>query len=273
VTTLALHSLWVGPQLGYLEQLCIRSAQALGHPFTLWCYAPRELVGVPAGAIVRDAAEILPQDQLVRYRANGSVALGSNIWRIELLARGLGCWVDMDLIFLHPLEAKDYLFGLERHNSINNAVLFAKSDSPLVADLRALLRADRVPPWWGPRNRLKYYWQRLRGGLVGVEDFPWGTFGPGMLTYAVRRNGLLGEAAAIDVFYPLRYENAPALFEPAEVVEQMLTPATRAVHMWHSRLAHLAKQQPPPGSYLDKMCRKFSVDADAPNMDDTLGLV
>ena len=54
MTTLALHSLWIGPRLGYLEQLCIRSAHALGHPFTLWCYAPRELVGVPAGTIVRD---------------------------------------------------------------------------------------------------------------------------------------------------------------------------------------------------------------------------
>src|SRR3546814_12813843 len=35
-----LHSLWVGPRLNYLERLCLASAKAMGHDFTLWSYEP-----------------------------------------------------------------------------------------------------------------------------------------------------------------------------------------------------------------------------------------
>src|SRR3546814_8487460 len=31
-----LHSLWVGLRLNYLERLCLASAKAMGHDFTLW---------------------------------------------------------------------------------------------------------------------------------------------------------------------------------------------------------------------------------------------
>src|SRR3546814_4621693 len=60
-----------------------------------------------------------------------------NLWRIELLAKGLGCWVDMDFIFLRPVTAATpYLFGLEHEGWINNAVVHAPADSALVVDLQ-----------------------------------------------------------------------------------------------------------------------------------------
>jgi hypothetical protein len=52
-----LHSLWVGNKLNYLERLCIASAKATGHEFTLWSYDPENLEGVPEGTNLRDAAE------------------------------------------------------------------------------------------------------------------------------------------------------------------------------------------------------------------------
>src|SRR3546814_6245370 len=77
----------------------------MGHDFTLWSYEPGALAGVPAGTDLRDAAEVMPRERLLHYRDSGSVALGANLWRIELLAKGLGCWVDMDFIFLRPVTA------------------------------------------------------------------------------------------------------------------------------------------------------------------------
>ncbi|MCB2074252.1 MAG: hypothetical protein KDE49_11160 [Novosphingobium sp.] len=261
MSLLDLHSLWVGPRLGYLERLCLASATAQGHRFTLWSYDPDELQGVPSYIEVRNASEILPHERLLRYRDNGSVALGANLWRIQLLAKGFGCWVDMDFIFLRPFAFdQPYIFGWEYENWINNAVLFAPPDSRMVEDLKAIPQPNRRPPWWGPRRSLQFYWRRLREGRIDLEDYPWGTFSAGLVTYVVKRNRLQEYAQSPEVFYPVRWKDARTLYEPAETVEAMIGPETRAVHMWHSRLQGLRDEPPPPGTFIAKMLERFDVD-------------
>ncbi|NTZ43957.1 hypothetical protein G7A66_12850 [Altererythrobacter sp. SALINAS58] len=255
-----LHSLWVGPSLGYLERLCLASAGAAGHNLTLWTYEPKQLKGVPEGTSVRDAAEIMPFERLLRYRDTGSVALGANLWRIELLATGLGCWVDMDFIFLKPLAFNDpYIFGWEYENWINNAVLYAPKGSQMVRDLQAIPQPNTRPPWWGPRRSLQFYWSRFRRGRLDLEDYPWGTFSAGLVTHVVKKNKLQRYAQPPEVFYPIRWSEARMLYGPAEAIEQKLTEDTCAVHMWHSRLEGLRDKQPPAGSYIEKMCNQFNV--------------
>ena len=256
-----LNSLWVGPKLDYLERLCLASAKATGHEFTLWSYDPENLQCVPDGTDLRDAAEVMPQERLLRYRDSGSVALGANLWRIELQAKGFGCWVDMDLIFLRPFDfASEYIFGLEHEGWINNAVIQAPAASKLVSDLQTIPRANMVPPWWGPKNKAKFLWRRFREGLIELEDYPWGTFSAGLLTHAIRKNGLLGEAQTPDAFYPVRYKDALALYDAAHKVEKMVSENTRAVHMWNSRLGQFKNSPPPKGTYIDKMCQLYHVD-------------
>ncbi|MBK6414302.1 hypothetical protein [Sphingopyxis sp.] len=212
---------------------------------------------------MRDAAEVMPQERLLRYRDSGSVALGANLWRIELLAKGFGCWVDMDFIFLRPLKNDaSYVFGLEYEGWINNAVIYAPADSALVSDLQSLPRPNMVPPWYGPRNRLKFLWRRWREGPIELEDYPWGTFSAGLLTHAIKRNKVMDQASSPEVFYPVRYKDALSLYQPANVVKAMLTERTRAVHMWHSRLQGLRDAPPAPGSFIDEMCLRFEVDTD-----------
>lgn len=255
------NSLWVGPKLDYIERLSLASAKAAGHPFTLWSYDPGDLRGVPPGTDLRDAAQVMPRERLLRYRDNGSVALGANLWRIELLAKGLGCWVDMDFIFLRPFDFdSEYIFGWEYENWINNAVLMAPPESRMVSDLQAIPQPNRRPPWYGPRNSLKFYWRRLREGQIDLEDYPWGTFSAGLVTHVVKSNRLQDQAQRPDVFYPVRWKDARDVFEPAEVVEQRLSPETRAVHLWHSRLQGLRDNPPAKGSYMDWACQKFGVD-------------
>lgn len=256
-----LHSLWVGPRLDYLERLCLASAKATGHEFTLWSYDPLELDGVPPGTDLRDAAEVMPRERLLRYRDSGSVALGANLWRIELLAKGLGCWVDMDFIFLKPFDFDTpYIFGWEYENWINNAVLAAPADSAMVADLQAIPQPNRCPPFYGPRNKLRFYWRRFREGPLELEDYPWGTFSAGLVTHVVKKHRLGKEGQPADVFYPVRWKDARSLYEPAEVVERMISNRTRAVHMWHSRLEGLKNIPPPPNSFIAKMCDRYGVE-------------
>ena len=129
-----LNSLWVGDQLGILEQLCIRSALAAGHPFHLYSYEPSKLRGVPDGVEVRDAAEVMPRERMIAYAECNSYALGANFWRYELLGLGLGYWVDLDVLMLRPFDS----------NRITCSGPSRKERSILPSCSR-----PRIRPWYG----------------------------------------------------------------------------------------------------------------------------
>jgi hypothetical protein len=258
-----LNSLWVGNRLGYIERLCLASAVAVGHPFTLYSYTPEVLDALPQGVDLRDAREVMPEEKLVRYSDSGAVQLGANFFRYALLAKGLGYWVDMDFCFLKPLDFKEpYVFGWEYENWINNAVLRIPANSDMAHELCSLPQTNRRPPWFGPKRTLLYYWARLSKGDIRVEDLPWGTFSSGMVTYVAKKYRIAEQAQKPEVFYPVRWKDAPALFGPASVIEEMITPETAAVHMWYSRLIRFIDRPPPPGSYVDVLCRKYGIDYD-----------
>ena len=102
----------------------------------------------------------------------------------------------------------------------------------------------------------------MKDGHLGLEDMPWGTYSSGLVTHCVKKNGLQDTAQPPSVFYPLRWKDAKLLYGPVENVEALLSSDTRAVHMWHSRLAGLRDAPPPAGSFIDKMCRRYGVEID-----------
>jgi hypothetical protein len=255
-----LNSLWVGHELGPLEQLCLLSGLAAGHRFRLYSYEPEKLRGVPSGVELRDAAEVMPRERMVPYAGSSSYALGSNFWRYEMLAKGLGYWVDLDVLFLRPLASdSEYVLGRELEGTINNAVLYAPPESPLVRDLVTMVHCEGCPEWFGPRKRLQYYLLKMRRPGVGVQDLPWGTFGPGLFTYLTKKHRLEDFISAPDVFYPVSWRNARALYGPAEALEKMLTERTVAIHLYNSQLRELAKSPPPAGSYLANAFQRFGL--------------
>src|SRR5436190_923323 len=107
------NALWVEGRLGYIERACLSSAVQVGHHVVLYTYGGVD--AVPEGITVLDASEILPPERMLRHKGNGSFALGSDIFRLELLKRDLGYWVDADVYFLKPLERCEdsYVFGWE----------------------------------------------------------------------------------------------------------------------------------------------------------------
>lgn len=256
-----LNSLWVGERLGYIEQLCIASAAAAGHPFTLYSYTPGALRNVPNCVELRDAREIMPEERLVRYADCGAIQLGANLFRYELLLKDSGYWVDMDFCFLKPLDFQDpYVFGWEHENWINNALLRIPATSEMAYELCTLPETNRRPPWFGPRRTAQYYWKRLTKGDIRVQDLPWGTYSSGMVTYLARKYGVEKLAQKPGAFYPVRWKDAHTLMGPAELVESKITSSTYAVHLWYSRISGLVSNPPPKGSYLDKLCCQFGVD-------------
>jgi hypothetical protein len=255
-----LNSLWVGEDLSYIEQLCLLSAKAVGHPFTLYSYQPDKLRNVPKGIELRDAREVMSEPHLTRYFDIGWAALGSDFFRYALLAKNIGFWVDMDCYFLKALDFDTpYVFGWENERTINGAVLRIPAQSDLLEDLRTLPTNNWCPPFFGPKRKLAFYWTLLTNGSVMPEHLPWGSFGPALITYLVKKHGVASYAQPKSVFYPVSYDDSELLLDSPERVETMIRPDTRVIHMWHSKLKGNV-MSPRCGSYLHTECLKHGIN-------------
>lgn len=255
-----LNALWFGDQLRYMEQLSIVSAMDAGHPVTVYSYTPDSLTGVPSGAKIGDARDVMSDERRTRLLQGRYRALGSDFFRYEVFAKGLGYWVDLDVLVLKPLAfEEEHVFGWEHATSINGAVLRLPQASKMLAELRNIPESNWCPPYFGPRRKAAYYFKRLTSAEVRLEDLPWGAVGPAMITYLARKYDTARLAQPKSVFYPLDYDQATKLFEHADVVEAMIEPNTLAVHMWNSKLRGLVDRPPPPGSYVDVACRKHGI--------------
>lgn len=230
-----IHSLWIGDQLGPLENLCIKTWHEHGHKSVLWHYRPLD-DSVPAGVECRDANLILPESELVAHRRTGSWALCANFFRYRLLQKYPVTWCDTDVFLLKPIDLeRAYYFGFERAGGINNAVLRSPGDSALLATLVDFYSQTAPIPQWEPALRRVYYKLRARLGVPKTREyFTWGTFGPKALTHFAREHGVYDQALAQDVLYPVPWEDAKALLEPVERTTSYFTEQTTAVHIWGS---------------------------------------
>ena len=254
-----LNSLWIGDKLGYVERLTMISALSVGHPFRLYSYSPGKVSGVPSGAEVRDANEVVEYPVLARYFDGGHPALGSDFFRYALQAKGLGYWVDLDIYFLRPLEFPgDYVFGWEHESSINGAILRLPPDSGMVRELGEIPHVNWRPPFYGLRKSAQFYWRRLSQGDIRPENYRWGTFGPAILTYLAQKHRVASLAQKRPVFYPIFHSDAKRICGEPEWVERQLTPETRAVHLWSSVLSREVEIAP-AGSWLDIVCRRHGL--------------
>jgi hypothetical protein len=96
-----IQSLWIGPKLSKLEQLCIKSFIDNGHEFHLYTYEPVD--NIPEGVIIKNGNEILDKSEIFTYK-NGSVSAFSNLFRFTLLYKKGGYWADTDLICVRPFK-------------------------------------------------------------------------------------------------------------------------------------------------------------------------
>jgi hypothetical protein len=82
---------------------------------------------------------------------------------------------------------------------------------------------------------------------------PWGTTGPHALTALARETGLDREALPSDVFYPVPWQKAGWIADPARRLEDMVTPRSVAVHLWNEQIRSLGGVPVPPGSFLERL--------------------
>jgi hypothetical protein len=246
-------AMWIGPRLGAVERACVRSILRAGHELILYCYAEPD--GVPDGVTLADAAEVLPEDQIVRHHT-GSVSLFSNRFRYELMRRGAGTWVDLDTYLVAPLPLQPLLLTRETDDVLSNSPLRLPSDSPMLPELLVPFEERKVPSWLPWRPRAAAYWRLWRSGRTGIAEMPWGTLGPRALTHAAKRHGAFELALPREQFNPVHWTEADWILDPQRTLDDVVTPRTAAVHLYNERIRAFKDDPAPPGSFLERLQRE-----------------
>lgn len=135
LTKTPVQSLWVGGDLSNVEKLCIQSFLDCGHDFHLYTY--QQINNVPEGTILFDARIILPEEKIFRYKtgwAKDSVSGFADVFRLVMIKKNGGWWVDMDIICLKKLNFKeDHIFcssfETEYGSLVNNCIFKAPKES------------------------------------------------------------------------------------------------------------------------------------------------
>jgi hypothetical protein len=245
-----------------MEQLCVKSFLANGHYFDLYAYGP--LSGIPAGTNVRDASEILPASALDRYQRRNVLALFADWFRWELLAKRGGCYVDMDVICLRPLEFNaDVVFGWQSVGVPCNAVMAFPAAHPA-----AIALADRCrrPNRFRHNDSLP---RRIKKGcrfLLGNDParIGWGEAGgPAGFQEAVQQYDLGRFGLPYIAFYPVYFLNWISLFDETFADIRYPFPGSFTVHLWNENTRNRPRWDKnatfPYNSFVERMKRRYGV--------------
>ena len=159
-----IQSLWIGERVSKLEQLCMKSFMAHGHDFHLYAY--NDIQSVPQGVIVKDANEIIPEDQIHAYPAK-ELAARADWFRWELVAKKGGWWVDMDVVCLKPFDLPQDIVAMETETCV-----FKFPANHIVAQSLAYhaRNPDLSIPWLSRKYNLRKFLRRR----LGFRMIPYG---------------------------------------------------------------------------------------------------
>ncbi len=234
----ALGSLWIGAELGPVEQLCLLSFLEQGHDITLYTYEP--VSGIPPGVKVADAREVFDAKTIVRHKKTKSAALHSDLFRYTLLAKTSRMWVDLDLFCLQPfIFPSAYVYGQEDDATVNGAALALPPDSKALQQLLSYRPGSKgYPPFFRLRDKIRYFF-KFGGRKPDISEWPWGALGPRGLSYHLKQTGDFDKALPVQAFYPLPLINVADLLLPGFVRSEHFGPDVFALHLWASQLRKL----------------------------------
>ncbi len=242
--TEVIRSFWHGPPLNPYLLLCLASFVERGYSVELFTYERNH--GFPSWIAAMDARDILPTETVLVYRRGpgaGSPALHANLFRLLLLDRFGGWWVDTDAALLrHELPAAPVYFVREENHYTNSIMKFPRAH-PLLSEAARL-------------------------AVQAGEDVAWASTGPTLLTTLIHKHGLESWAASSGQGCPFIYSDVPAMFDPARGEEMMArASASSFMHlcceMWR-RIGIPTALGPPVGSFLDLQFRNSALDIHFP---------
>ena len=260
-----IQSLWIGPQLSTMEQLCISSFLTNGHEFHLYVYD--DVKNIPDGTTVCDANEIIDESNIFTY-CKGSYAGFSDWFRHAVVYAKGGFWVDMDIICLKPFnfEHEDIVIAAEAYNSINSAVMKFPKGHPFSAYMIDLCKnPNKVLPYDTKSDKRR---KLIRRALYKNDPskIEWGeTGGPLGFTRAIKHHQLLDHLKPFTYFYPIPHHNWNAIFDETFKDNHNFFKGSYAVHLWNEMMRKKSlKNQDfdknskfPDGSFIEHLKQKY----------------
>lgn len=228
-----IQSLWIGGQLSKVEQLCVQSFIDHGHEFHLYAY--EQINNAPPGTHMHDAREIIGEDAIFTYKngwGKGSVSGFADWFRLLMIQKNGGWWVDMDIICLKTFDfTADTIFCSsyegEYGQLVNNCVFKAPNDSPFVTYC-----LDQI-------------------ALIDLKTMDFGLAGPFLFQKAVKELQLESKVLPYQYFNPIAWRNVSELIlgkmsrinQIKEILRPLLKPGTMegrrmepesyTVHFWN----------------------------------------
>lgn len=254
--------LWVGDELPPLVILSIQSFLDHGHRFQLFSY--REFPNLPAGAIYRDAAELIPEES-VFVHTSGSLAHFSDWFRFLFLYREGGFWVDMDIICLSGQIPKvQPYFAAENDHTVGTGVLSFPPGHPLIKNMLDLcLDPLEIMPWDNETEKAQK--DEVRQLLPDVAErrklAPWGYTGPFEFTKAVKHYDLSALCDSQESVYPVYYPKWNACFNGTFHLEDEFLSHSWGFHFWNEMRRRSDKHTIEPGSLIDQLMKRHRVQA------------
>ncbi len=263
-------SLWVGPELSWLEQLCLKSFVDNGHPVILYTYD--SVQGVPDGVEIADANEILPADRIIRHARTGSPAYHADVFRLHLLRQTDYIWADTDAYCCQPWNIRGKHFHgwiSDDKPMVNNGVLrLPKTSKTLKAMLQFTSDEYPIPPWYSAEKQAELQALKDAGQGVHVSLLPWGVWGPDALTWFLQDTGEVAQSRPGHVIYPVPFKLAGVVLNPnrANKARGFIRDDTLSIHFWGRRFRNIAAKYggvPAPGCYVDDLLKKHGITAEA----------
>lgn len=231
-----MQGLWIGGSLSNMEKLSINSFLKNGHAYDLYTYG--HVDGVPAGANVKDANEIIPWEQAFLNR--GGYSTFSDFFRWKLVRDRGGWWVDTDAVCLQPFDfADEYIFfGGKGKPGSNDCVTSGLFKAPAGSEITRL--------GWGECK------------CMNTETMPWGHAGPPLFTALVEHCALQNSIVPGALVFPIFYTDAVQKFtRPGP--DPFTFEGAYSVHLFNEmwRLAGADKNGVYPGSIYQRLQERF----------------
>lgn len=205
------RSLWIGKELSKVEQLSICSFLENGHDFYLYTY--NEIKNVPKGAIIKDANEIFPYDDIFLDNM-GTYASFADMFRYALIYKYGGWWSDMDIICLKPLNFKqEFIFATEKFKTnknhdylISNCIFKSPAQSTYLLNLINYISEEKN------------------------DEIIWSSFGPKLFTGVLNQYDISSYIMLPHTFCPINWDEIQLLFTPNYQFEDN---NTYTIHLWN----------------------------------------
>lgn len=254
-------SLWIGPRLHYLNQLCLLSHLRHGHPTTLFC--TEEVSNVPEGVEVRKASEIMDIDmEIVRQTSESFL---SNVFRYKMIQATDAVWIDCDA-FCHrpfPDEMQNIYAGHGFRGALNCGVVYIPKQGELIHQLLDYYdNLPEAPAWFNKQQRKRIDKQDpALPQAVRIYNAERTAFGPQAFTWFAQQTGDYEKALSADYLYPVPFQLNDVFFDPYGRVEGHFTDNTLSVHLYtNGTRPWWRKNAPLVNSYAERMCREIGVD-------------